>query len=54
VQEGRALGEELGERDGPGGAHARGGEEEPLKRGIEGECRAEGLNLHHRRQYTIH
>jgi hypothetical protein len=45
VQERLRFGEELGERDGAGGGEAGRTQEEALECGVEGECRAEGLDL---------
>ena len=39
------LREELGKRDGAGRGEGGRGQEEPLEGRVEGECRAEGLDL---------
>ena len=45
MEEGRRLGEELGEGDRAWGGELGRGEEEPFEGCVEGECGAEGLDL---------
>ena len=45
VQQRRRFRQKLGERDGPRRRHVRRGQEEPLERRVERECRSQRLDL---------